>query len=472
MLEGFGNPVRANRGYDNNVMFNYTSRYRAGFRAQHPIVAAVLACLCLLYMNACVGRATGLGLGTEKGGHEGPVPPQPAVGSPNDSTSAVPDVLSPVHIATCAGPSQGTAFVPQPGVTYILTGDMHRGLQIAENKLSSGAQLTEAPINFTMDQLFTFEPTADGHALVRAYHSDKLLGADNKGNIAQTDGNDARSQWRVITTDGNRYALVQDTLDGCLTLPDGNQTLRIVADKKGWAGSDGTWGQIATKFHPTWFYDWGTAGSPTTLPPETEYVPMVWGYYGDAGGLQAYLTSAGKNPNIKHVLAYNEPDNAGQANLDVHLAISTWPWWQAMGKPTGSPAGTQATNAWMTTFMSSVQNNVGFVTVHWYGGTSAQSLHDYLQAVYDAYHRPIWITEFAPADWGAHSVGEIGFSQNNVTDFMAQTIPMLDALPFVQRYSWFEATTTDNALGNSTLLKADGSLTGAGHIYANYPFVP
>ncbi len=455
-------------------MFAYVLRPHTGQLAWPRAWAGLVACGLMLCLGACTGRATDLGTstgaGTESGAHGTPQPAQPLPGSPN--TAVVPELLSPVHLAACVGPTQGTAFVPQAGVTYILTGDMHKGLQIAGNSLSSGAPLTEAAVNFTMDQLFTFEITTDGHVMLRAYHSEKLLGTDANGSVTQTDSNDVRSRWRVFTTDGNRYALVQDTVGGCLTLLDGNQTLSIVADKKGWAGSDGSWAQISTTFHPTWFYDWGTAGSPNTQPAETEYVPMVWGYYGDANGLEVYLTHAGKNPNVKHVLAYNEPDNAGQANLDVNLAISTWPMWEAMGKPTGSPAGTQATDAWMTTFMASVQDNVGFVTVHWYGGTSAQSLQDYLQAVYNAYHRPIWITEFAPADWNAGSVGQINFSQQDVTNFMAQAVPMLDALPFVQRYSWFEANPTDSALGHSTLMNADGSLTGAGQIYAHYPFVP
>ena len=49
-----------------------------------------------------------------------------------------------------------------------------------------------------------------------------------------------------------------------------------------------------------------------------------------------------------------------------------------------------------------------FITLHWYGGdfttTSAVSeLRGYIQAVYDRYHLPIWLTEFALTDFSGSS---------------------------------------------------------------------
>jgi len=46
---------------------------------------------------------------------------------------------------------------------------------------------------------------------------------------------------------------------------------------------------------------------------------------------------------------------------------------------------------------------VDFICVHWYGGPSVPALLRYLEKVHDLYNRPIWITEFAVADWQAKS---------------------------------------------------------------------
>ena len=49
---------------------------------------------------------------------------------------------------------------------------------------------------------------------------------------------------------------------------------------------------------------------------------------------------------------------------------------------------------------------VNFITVHWYGGDfstgpAVQQLESYLQAIYDRYHLPIWLTEFALTSYAA-----------------------------------------------------------------------
>ena len=357
-------------------------------------------------------------------------------------------------------------------MTYVVTADRHTGLQMDGNSLLATAALTQAPLTFSWDQLFVFESNVASALSVRAYHSGLLLHATANGRIEQTAAADTTSQWHIAALNANTYVVEHVASGMCLQLLDDTQAVQLVPLKKGWAGWNSQWPKVQATFHTTWYYDWGSGGQ-KDVPAGSEYVPMVWGYWGDAKGLQAYLQSAAADPNVKHMLGYNEPDNAGQANLDVHTAIATWPWFEAMNKPLGSPAGTQATGAWMQTFMQGVGDpNVAFVTVHWYGGTNADSLKSYLDNVWNTYHRPVWITEFCPADWGAGSVDKINFSQQNVTDFMARILPMLDSLPYVQRYSWFEAGTNDGALGHSTLRNADSSLTGAGQLYANYPFVP
>lgn len=49
-----------------------------------------------------------------------------------------------------------------------------------------------------------------------------------------------------------------------------------------------------------------------------------------------------------------------------------------------------------------------FVCVHWYGGANAQSFINYVKKVHELFNKPIWITEFAPADRNASSVEKSG----------------------------------------------------------------
>jgi hypothetical protein len=49
---------------------------------------------------------------------------------------------------------------------------------------------------------------------------------------------------------------------------------------------------------------------------------------------------------------------------------------------------------------------------------------------------------------------------------MRQVIPQLNHRSYVQRYSWFSASTGDAALGQSALFNNDRSLTDLGKLYA------
>jgi hypothetical protein len=89
-----------------------------------------------------------------------------------------------------------------------------------------------------------------------------------------------------------------------------------------------------------WYYNW-SAGPTAGAGTSAEFVPMIWG----AGSVTA-------------------------ANLDRFLAGA-------------AQRGLR----------------VDFITVHWYGSdfgaAAVDHLRGYLQAIYDRYHKPIWLTEFA-----------------------------------------------------------------------------
>lgn len=96
-----------------------------------------------------------------------------------------------------------------------------------------------------------------------------------------------------------------------------------------------------------------------------------------------------------------------------------------------------------------------FITIHWYGPPDANSFLNYLQNVYNKYNLPIWVTEYSVADWNAtfntttnntqHS-GSLDWSYpteenietNATAQFMRDTINGMNAMAFVERYSWKE----------------------------------
>jgi len=232
--------------------------------------------------------------------------------------------------------------------------------------------------------------------------------------------------------------------------------------KKGLAGWPGQVGNI----HPSWMYTWG-GDEPANLPGSVEFVPMAWGYWGNANNnfanwLNSYVT---KQPGVRNLLGFNEPDSSSQANMSVGQALNGWQYMANTGLPVGSPAGVHAESQWMRDFMNGCASRnyrVDYVCVHWYGGNDPQGFLGYLDWIHWLYNKPIWITEFAPADWS----GNHGISPQQAQDFMRQVVPELNNRWYVQRYAWFSAGTGDRALGQSALFHDDGSLTDLGRLYS------
>ena len=90
--------------------------------------------------------------------------------------------------------------------------------------------------------------------------------------------------------------------------------------------------------------------------------------------------------------------------------------------------------------------------MHWYGadfttGPAVQQLQSYLQAIYDRYHRPIWLTEFALANFGSATPSYPTESQQAA--FLTAATTMLEHLSYVQRYAWFGlgSPATDGSMG-------------------------
>lgn len=234
--------------------------------------------------------------------------------------------------------------------------------------------------------------------------------------------------------------------------------------------TDGTWQNDIVNLKSWWFYNWGTP-LPTGAPQNCEFVSMFWNQNNvtqvNIDSIIA-LKNAGK---VKYVLGFNEPDQAGQANMTVSQALALWPQLQNIGLPLGSPAVSYPTVQWFTDFMDSVAAEhlrVDFICVHMYVGTDDVNFVQVLQTLYNTYHLPIWVTEFATADWSATTLAGNSYTPADVLGFMQRLLPQLDSLSFIQRYSWFSGDPTSPQLWSSALVDANGNLTTLGAWYANY----
>ena len=219
-----------------------------------------------------------------------------------------------------------------------------------------------------------------------------------------------------------------------------------------------------------WYYTWGTL-VPGSTPQNCEFVSMFWGPANMSDANISATLQAKASGQVKYVLGFNEPDRTDQSNMTVSQALAYWPKLESLGLPLGSPATSYPTAQWFTDFMDSVaaqKRRVDFICVHMYAGTDDNGFVQTLQAVYNKYHLPIWITEFATADWNATTPAANQYTPADALGFMQRLLPKIDGLSFVQRYSWFSGDPTNAQLWPSALIGADGKLTALGQWYASF----
>jgi hypothetical protein len=86
--------------------------------------------------------------------------------------------------------------------------------------------------------------------------------------------------------------------------------------------------------------------------------------------------------------------------------------------------------------------------------------------IYNAYgQRPLLITEFALADWGAKNPGENSITQKDVLAFMQNVLPWMEQQNWIAGYAWFSFEIDDPNGCSSALFDDDGNLTASGQFY-------
>ena len=232
------------------------------------------------------------------------------------------------------------------------------------------------------------------------------------------------------------------------------------------------WSEKVAAVKPFWSYSWGHIKS-RFQPDGVEFVPMIW-----SGSISEekdeYLRTQFAAGEIKYLLGYNEPDGERQANMSVDRALELWPQLESIGIPLVSPSPVHYDNEWMIEFMRRANEanlRIDYLAFHWYGGTDPQWFLDLLDRVYERYQLPIWITEFAPADWNTDSRENNRMRPEQVYNFMQTVLPELDRRDYIIRYAWYSDYSSKN-LWTSALYDEEGNLTRLGELYAEHSANP
>ncbi|KAI7785412.1 cell wall protein o-glucosyl hydrolase [Diaporthe eres] len=208
-----------------------------------------------------------------------------------------------------------------------------------------------------------------------------------------------------------------------------------------------------------WMYNWYS--TTTNKQNFTEYVPMLWGIRPELTGAWDGDASSWIAAGSEHLLAFNEPENAGQSNINPTAAADAYRKYMEpfAGKAQlGAPGVSNDGRDWMTKFLAQCSNcTIDFVPIHWYNPCSL--LDDFKTFVSDmcriAGNRPVWITEFQPQG-----------SDDDKAKFLKGAIAWLDNQQCVARYAYFGTADIDLEL----LDHGGPALSALGTIYAFTPF--
>lgn len=234
----------------------------------------------------------------------------------------------------------------------------------------------------------------------------------------------------------------------------------------------------------SWYYNWSPYPPTAQIPHggPMEFVPLIHGIDGAQSSQTARVLSSLPSSS-QHLLSFNEPDgttdsggsaitpeNAARAYIDHIVPYRNGKdgrrWKISHPSTTGSPMGLN----WLRRFNEScyrIDRENGcptdFVAVHWYGAFDGMA--GWLGTLNEFYNTntssnlKMWVTEMALPQADARAT----------VAMMNQTLPYLDGLDYVEKYSWFGAFRTDEAnewTGDGVaLFDDDGGLTELGALY-------
>ena len=184
-----------------------------------------------------------------------------------------------------------------------------------------------------------------------------------------------------------------------------------------------------------WFYNYGLdiMGNLDSKFEDIEFVPKIWG----AGHI---LDSYSNNTKSKAIMSFNEPFQKNQANMTISQIKSRWD--EVINMAKGMRLGLVSLTGGVNKYKSQINelksaipfDTIDFIELHHYSCNSNE-LNTTINEIYKQTKKPIWITEFACADYSNNNN-----PYKNPTaqlNYMKSVLPMLEANPYVEKYSWF-----------------------------------
>ena len=335
---------------------------------------------------------------------------------------------------------------------------------------------------------------------IRQHSSWLCLGTANGGTNAGTSVTTvnysaaASQQWYLVDAGNGLYRIVNLASDLVLQTDNGNPanvTIAAAANsavqlwgcsyqthypKKGTAANPYQSPPYSTELTTSWAYNYDdyVSGEPASF----DYVPMIYDApaWETLGSAQGYDSGWLSQPQPAYLLCYNEPDNASQSNTSTNTAIANWPAFMALNVPLVGPGTQNTEDAWENSFYQMIAANnyrVDYASVHEYVPPNASSLISDCQSVYNAYGRPVWLTEFSPVDWS----GNQGWTEDDDYNFLAEFMWLAEGNEWLKRYSIFPFSGTNpnppytsvTAGYRGNLFLADGvTLAPYGELYATW----
>lgn len=244
--------------------------------------------------------------------------------------------------------------------------------------------------------------------------------------------------------------------------------------KRGYVANTGTAIGDAALLAPgtSWYYAYELSspycGAAPACPTAQAFYPQPWCLDDASLPLPPYA-----NASTSILLGFNEPNFPSQCNKAPAEVAAAWGALAARWTPgqLASPAvalNASTTSWWLDQFFLECTRQYGqggcagisYIAVHDYS-CDAPTTMAYLQAIHARYSLPVLLTEFA--------CGSLHHKRPVADELalMKALVPLLEAAPFVARYSWMSARDTD---GLRNLVEADAGsgalrLTELGQLY-------
>ncbi|KAI0346748.1 hypothetical protein BDW22DRAFT_1350998 [Trametopsis cervina] len=181
-----------------------------------------------------------------------------------------------------------------------------------------------------------------------------------------------------------------------------------------------------------WIYTWSPEQPDSSRSDNygLEFMPMLWG-----PNQISSFQKAVKPGYADYILGFNEPNEAGQSNLDPGYAASLWKQYieplRASGYKTCSPATSSNPNGytWVQNFLKACDGGCTFdcVAIHWYD-VKFEDFKAYTEKWHDGFGKDILITEFAPQNFN----GGAQLSPDGVWNFYQQAMPYIMQTPWIK----------------------------------------